>query len=172
MNNHMDKHPKEKRSDNNNSNKDPKNHQSILAFLICLLVTLVCLSLFTNMLKDNSSEITYDKFIEMVEKDQVKEVILQSGTLTIVPKKKVSFYQEIEYYTVQMEDETALTKRLEGTGIIFSIKPPDAVGEFVSTLVSVLLPTILLFVMLMFVMRRMSKGGGGVMGVGKSRAKA
>ena len=172
MNNHMDKNPKEKRSDNNNSNKNNKNHHSILAFLVCLLVTLVCLTLFTNMLRDDSREITYDKFIEMVEKDQIKEVILQSGTLTIVPKKQVSFYKETEYYTTQMEDETALTKRLEGTGIVFSIKPPDAVGEFVSMIVSVLLPTLLLFVMLMFLMRRMSKGGGGVMGVGKSRAKA
>ena len=34
-------------------------------FLICLLVTLVCFALFTNMLKDNSSEISYDKFIDM-----------------------------------------------------------------------------------------------------------
>lgn len=47
-------------------NRNKKNHQSILAFLICLLVTLVCFSLFTNMLQDNSSEITYDKFIDMV----------------------------------------------------------------------------------------------------------
>ena len=30
-----------------------------------LLVTLVCFALFTNMLKDNSSEISYDKFIDM-----------------------------------------------------------------------------------------------------------
>jgi ATP-dependent Zn protease len=123
------------------------------------------------MLRDDSREITYDKFIEMVEKDQIKEVILQSGTLTIVPKKQVSFYKETEYYTTQMEDETALTKRLEGTGIVFSIKPPDAVGEFVSMIVSVLLPTLLLFVMLMFLMRRMSKGGGGVMGVGALRRR-
>ena len=78
---------------NRDNNRDPnrpeqgpgkqgpnKNHQSILAFLICLIVTLVCFSLFTNMLKDGSSEITYDKFIEMVEKDQIKEVILEVGS--------------------------------------------------------------------------------------------
>ena len=39
-------------------------------------------------------------------------------------------------------------------------------------MLSVLLPSVLLFVLLMFFMRRMNKGGGGVMGVGKSRAKA
>lgn len=173
MDNHMDNKPNGNRPDKNNPrNQGPnKNHQSILAFLICLLVTLVCLSLFTNMLKDNSSEITYDKFIDMVEKDQIKEVTLQSGTLTIVPKTQLSPYQELKYYTNQMEDEAALTKRLEGKDIIFSAEPPDAMGEFLSMMLSVLLPTVLLFAMLMFFMRRMNKGGG-VMGVGKSRAKA
>ena len=153
-------------------NRNKKNHQSILAFLICLLVTLVCFSLFTNMLQDNSSEITYDKFIDMVNNDEVKSVTLQSDNLTIVPKKQVNPYQEISYYTNLTEDETALTKRLEGTGIIFKSEPPDAFGEFMAMMLSVLLPSVLLFVLLMFFMRRMNKGGGGRMGVGKSRAKA
>ena len=153
-------------------NRNKKNHQSILAFLICLLVTLVCFSLFTNMLQDNSSEITYDKFIDMVNNDEVKSVTLQSDNLTIVPKKQVNPYQEISYYTNLTEDETALTKRLEGTGIIFKSEPPDAFGEFMAMMLSVLLPYVLLFVLLMFFMRRMNKGGGGMMGVGKSRAKA
>ena len=153
-------------------NRNKKNHQSILAFLICLLVTLVCFSLFTNMLQDNSSEITYDKFIDMVNNDEVKSVTLQSDNLTIVPKKQVNPYQEISYYTNLTEDETALTKRLEGTGIIFKSEPPDAFGEFIAMMLSVLLPSVLLFVLLMFFMRRMNKGGGGMMGVGKSRAKA
>ena len=153
-------------------NRNKKNHQSILAFLICLLVTLVCFSLFTNMLQDNSSEITYDKFIDMVNNDEVKSVTLQSDNLTIVPKKQVNPYQEISYYTNLTEDETALTKRLEGTGIIFKSEPPDAFGEFMAMMLRVLLPSVLLFVLLMFFMRRMNKGGGGMMGVGKSRAKA
>ena len=178
MDNNLDNNQGGRRPDkgdprrNQDPNRNKKNHQSILAFLICLLVTLVCFSLFTNMLQDNSSEITYDKFIDMVNNDEVKSVTLQSDNLTIVPKKQVNPYQEISYYTNLTEDETALTKRLEGTGIIFKSEPPDAFGEFMAMMLSVLLPSVLLFVLLMFFMRRMNKGGGGVMGVGKSRAKA
>lgn len=161
----MDNNPKDNRPDHN------KNHQSILAFLVCLLVTLVCFAMFTNMLKDNSSEITYDKFIEMVDAGNVKEVTLQSNTLTIVPKHQLSGFSETVYYTTQMESADKLTERLEGTGIEFQIEPPDAMSEVVSMLVSVLLPTVLLFGLLMIFMRRMNKGGG-MMGVGKSRAKA
>ena len=178
MDNNLDNNQGGRRSDkgdprrDQDPNRNKKNHQSILAFLICLLVTLVCFSLFTNMLQDNSSEITYDKFIDMVNNDEVKSVTLQSDNLTIVPKKQVNPYQEISYYTNLTEDETALTKRLEGTGIIFKSEPPDAFGEFMAMMLSVLLPSVLLFVLLMFFMRRINKGGGGMMGVGKSRAKA
>ena len=39
-------------------------------------------------------------------------------------------------------------------------------------LLSIVLPTVVMFGMLMFFMRRMNRGNGGIMGVGKSRAKA
>ena len=174
MNNQMDNRPDRNRPNRNNpGNQGPnKNRQSVLAFLICLLISLVCLSFVTDMMSDKSSEITYDKFIEMVEKDQVKEVTLQSGVLTVVPKIQKSYYQKVSYKVNQMEDADALTKRLEGTDIVFHYEQPDAMGEFVSTMISVLLPTVVLFFMLMFFMRRMNKGGNGIMGVGKSRAKA
>ena len=174
MNDHMDKRPDDKRPNRNNpGNQGPnKNRQTILGFLICLLISLGCLRLVTDMMSDKSSEITYDKFIEMVDKDQIKEVTLQSGVLTVVPKLQKS-YQKESYKVNQMEDTSALTQRLEGKGIIFKYEQPDVMGEFVSTMISLLLPTVVLFFMLMYLMRRMNKGsGGGIMGVGKSRAKA
>lgn len=172
MNDHMDNRP----DGNKPEGKGPgsqgpnKNRQTILAFLICLLVTLVGLSFLTEIRSAGTGEITYDKFIDMVDKDQVKEVVLQSGVLTVEPRLRDSF--EKRYYRVnQMENIDALTKRLEGKDIIFKYEQPDAMVEIMSMLISVLLPTVLMFGMLMFFMRRMNKGGG-VMGVGKSRAKA
>ena len=158
---------------NNSNGQGPnKNHQSILAFLVCLLITLICLSLFTNTLKDNSREISYDKFIEMVENKQISEVVLQENTIRITPRLQSASYQDVTYYTNLVEDKTALTARLEGTGIIFSSESPDMMAELISMLISVLLPTILLFAMMMLFLRRINKNGGGIMGVGKSRAKA
>ena len=110
MDNHMDNNPNGNGPDNKGPGKmDPnKNHQSILAFLVCLLITLVCFAMFTNMLKDNSSEISYDKFIKMVDNGEVKKVTLQSDTLTIVPKQQDSDFSEKVYYTNQMESEDKL----------------------------------------------------------------
>lgn len=172
MNDHKENRPDGNRPDRNEPGKQGpnKNRQSVLAFLLCLLVTLICLSFITEIRNGGTSEITYDKFIEMVEKDQIKEVTLQSGVLTVEPKLHDSFEKK-QYHVNQMENIDALTARLEGKGIIFQYEQPDAMLEILSMLLSVLLPTVLMFGMLMFFMRRMNKGGG-VMGVGKSRAKA
>ena len=151
MNDHMENRPDGKRPDRNEPGKQGpnKNRQSLLAFLLCLLVTLICLSFITEIRNGGTSEITYDKFIEMVEKDQVKEVTLQSGVLTVEPKLHDSFEKK-QYHVNQMENIDALTARLEGKGIIFQYEQPDAMLEILSMLLSVLLPTVLMFGMLMF----------------------
>ena len=174
MNENKDTRPDGNRPDRNGpGNQGPnKNRQTILAFLICLLVTLVCLSFITEIRNGGTGEITYDKFIEMVDKDQIKEVTLQSGILTVEPKLQGSAYKKMTYRVNQMENIDALTKRLEGKDIIFKYEQPDALMEALSMLLSIVLPTVVMFGMLMFFMRRMNRGNGGIMGVGKSRAKA
>ena len=170
MNENKDNRPNGNRPDRNGpGNQGPnKNRQTILAFLICLLVTLVCLSFITEIRNGGTGEITYDKFIEMVDKDQIKEVTL----LTVEPKLQGSSYKKMTYRVNQMENIDALTKRLEGKDIIFKYEQPDALMEALSMLLSIVLPTVVMFGMLMFFMRRMNRGNGGIMGVGKSRAKA
>ena len=174
MNENKDNRPNGNRPDRNGpGNQGPnKNRQTILAFLICLLVTLVCLSFISEIRNGGTGEITYDKFIELVDKDQIKEVTLQSGILTVEPKLQGSSYKKMTYRVNQMENIDALTKRLEGKDIIFKYEQPDALMEALSMLLSIVLPTVVMFGMLMFFMRRMNRGNGGIMGVGKSRAKA
>ena len=76
----------------NNKNNQPKkdgnkNRQSILVFLICVLISLMCMGLFSDMFSGTTlEEISYDKFIEMVEQNQVKEVQIQGTVLTIIPR--------------------------------------------------------------------------------------
>ena len=67
----------------------PKNKSSLLVLLICVLATLLqsgqCSAIFTS---STSKEITYDKFLEMLDKGEIKSVELQSGVLTIVPREQ------------------------------------------------------------------------------------
>ena len=163
---------KDQRGDNNGPRDNgPKNRQSILVFLLCLMVTLVGVSLFTNMFKGDMEEVTYNEFLSMLEDDEIKEVVIQNGTITITPKKDPDRYRERKYYTHAIESGDALVERLEEyEDLTYELKVPDPAAELFSNLVTLMLPTLVLFGLLMLFMRKM--GRGGMMGVGKSKAKA
>ena len=154
---------------NNNGNK---NRQSLLMLLVCILVGLICMGLFSNMLDNTTSrEITYDKFLSMIEKNEIKEAELSGETITIIPKEQPAAFGEITYYTTMMEDSTKLTERLEQADIKFSRKQADPMMEIISAIISFLIPFVLMILVFSIIMRQMNKGGG-MMGVGKSKAKA
>ena len=146
--------------------------------LICVLATLLIWTVFSNILQSSTSkEITYDKFLEMLDKGEVKSVELQSGVLTIVPREQKVEGVEFEYSTTAMEDSTTLTARLleaeqkTGNKITFNEIQPDPTGSIIYTILSLLVPFVFLIILMNWLMRKMNKGGG-MMGVGKSKAKA
>ena len=163
---------------NNNGNRGPggnKNHSTIMIFMIVTLVTLVLMSFFNNMVKDTTSqEITYNQFLEMVDKGQVKKVIFEDDKLTIIPKVQpfVSNGVEISYYTgyAGRMDDPELVSRLEKAGVEFSEEIPDTTTNLILNVVLSFAPLILIWILLGVVIRKMSSGGG-MMGVGKSKAK-
>ena len=167
----MDNNPKKT---NQNEPEKNKNQQSILIMLICLLVALVVWSAATSALDGvTNRKITYSEFIDMVEADKVEKVTLQSGKLTIIPKNTDPnsapplIPREQQFTTTAMEDATALTKRLAGTDIEFKAEQPSPVFDILGTI----LPLLLLMGVFFFAIKRMG-GAGGMMGVGKSKAKA
>ena len=167
----MDQNPKNSKQDRPDGN-GPKNRQSLLILLVCTLVTLLFWNIFSVYLGGSASrQISYDKFIEMVDENKVDKVIMESGKLTIIPKEQKIQGVEFQYTAIAMEDGTALTQRLEDKGITFEEREPNMAASVLSASVSLVLPIVLMFVGLSFLMRHMNKGGG-VMGIGKSKAKA
>ena len=76
-------------NDNNNKNNSGgnRNGQSLIIFLVCLMVGLIGMSLFSGALDSSTSrEITYDKFIDMLENDEIASVEISSSRLEITPK--------------------------------------------------------------------------------------
>ena len=152
-----------------------KNHSTIMIFLVVTLVTLVIMSLFNNMMQDTTSkEITYNDFLEMVDEGLVDQVVFGENTLTIIPKIQPFSDSgvEISYYTGYSGhfDDPELVNRLEEAGVEFYQEIPDTTTNLILNVVLSFAPLILIWILLGVVMRRMSSGGG-VMGVGKSKAK-
>ena len=158
-------------SDPRGNNNGNKNRQSLLILLILVLVSMMCMSMFSGLFSDSSSrKITYDEFVTMLDKGEVKSVVIGADSIDITPKAELSAQGLVRYYTTRTEDITALTDRLIKAGVTFSKKEASVAGEVISTILSFLIPFVLFMVIISVFMNRMGKGGG-VMSVGKSRAR-
>ena len=162
-----------------NQNKGPnnggpnKNKQSLLVLLICVMVMLVCINLLSRMTRGMTNEIEYSEFVQMLEDGQVESVVLKSDTLTITPKTQQRMGVDTKIYTTLMEDESELVKRLDKAGVEnYHKEKPDMTSSLIYSLLSIVLPVILMVGLFSLLFRRMNKGGGMMGGVGKSKAKA
>ncbi len=162
--------------DNNRNEGDQngngnRNRQSLLILLVCVLVSMLCMSVFSGLLGDSSSrKVTYNEFISMLDSGVVKSVVINTDTIDIMLKEPEGASGLTRYYTTRTEDITALTERLVEAKVTFSKKETSAVSEAISMILSFLIPFVLFMVVFSLFMNRMNRGGG-VMSVGKNRAK-
>ena len=168
---------------NQNQNKRPDRRGWFLVLLITLVVGFSVMSLYDKAKEAVTEEISYDEFLTMVDEGKVEEVMIGSDKLVITPKEKVSvqefFYsimnmQQPEltktYYTGVVEDDT-LSARLYASGVRYYSEIPDTASAlFWNFVLTVLLPFGGIFLIMILMTRKLSKGGG-LMGIGKSNAK-
>jgi len=146
------------------------NRQTVLMVAVCLLLSLMIFVLVSQLSEMNNNEISYNRFIEMVKADEIEKIELESNVLTVTPKKAKDSENLTETYTVKLVgDENGLNELLQDTGIEYIKKTPNVIEEIISTIVSIALPLVIMLVGFNFIMRGM--GRGGIMGVGKSKAR-
>ncbi len=166
--------PNNKGNGNNNGGKTPKNTQNMLMFAVFVIAAILVWALFNNQYTQaTSQEITYDKFLDMLEADEVASVEDTGSTWKITPKEKDKDKDGVTltYYTGKMANDTELLPLMREKNV--EIQPyiqNDAMISIALNILSIVVPMILLWVLFSGFMRRMG-GGGGVMGVGKSKAK-
>ena len=164
--------PNNKGNGNNNGGKAPKNTQNMLMFAVFVIAAILVWALFSNQYTQaTSQEITYDKFLDMLEADEVASVEDTGSTWKITPKEKDKDGVTLTYYTGKMANDTELLPLMREKNV--EIQPyiqNDAMISIALNILSIVVPMILLWVLFSGFMRRMG-GGGGVMGVGKSKAK-
>lgn len=155
---------------NKNNGKKPNSGKSILVFLVITLVVMLISNMFTSMVKDTTErEITYNQFINMVDRGEVESVEISSSRIDINLKNQPIPGVKITCYTGIMDDPD-LTDRLLQAGVQCTKKVPDNSSYLILNIVANILPLVMIGFIFYFFMRRMGSGGG-VMGVGKSKAK-
>ena len=153
-----------------NGNKMSPNGQTILVLVIAAIITLLVITLMRDMVtKSSSQELSYTEYVRMVENDEVEAVLMGNSEITIYPKQEATQYSPfIRYYTVRVLTDYNNTERLLEHGVDIREQQTDS-SIILESIISFVIPFIIIVVFMNFMMRRM--GGGGIMGVGKSNAK-
>ena len=153
-----------------NGNKMSPNGQTILVLVIAAIITLLVITLMCDMVtKSSSQELSYTEYVRMVENDEVEAVLMGNSEITIYPKQEATQYSPfIRYYTVRVLTDYNNTERLLEHGVDIREQQTDS-SIILESIISFVIPFIIIVVFMNFMMRRM--GGGGIMGVGKSNAK-
>lgn len=156
----------------NNKNKNNKNNKQGLSFiiLVTLITTILVLALYQFQGMTGDKEVSYDEFLKMVDKGKVEKVVIQNDKIVITQKKaKGDKKPAKQYYTGVVKDDT-LSDKLYEAGVKYEQEIPDTTSAVVAQIIFTFLPIALLVGMIVWMTRKMSKGGG-MMGVGKSNAK-
>ncbi len=170
------------RGGNNNGNGgNQQKSPNWMIYLLSALAVLTIVMIFSNLFLNANSEldVEYSQFLDMLENGEIKTAVLGTdGYLTFT--RKIDDSEELsplayqlasrEFRTYVMEDASALTQRLHENGVeSFEADPSNGSAIFMS-LLSFILPVLLMWVLLSFLFRKMS-GNGGPFNVGKSTAK-
>lgn len=159
-------------SNNNNNKKKKSNMYFIIICIAASLIAFMLISFMNKKLQESSrEEITYSRFLEMIDSGEVAAVKFSANVIYIAPKKKDgSIYYTKIYYTSALRDDS-LIDRLERAGVEFKGEIQDTSTGILDFIKIYVLPLVMLWLLLWLLFRMMSRNGGGLMGVGKSNAK-
>ena len=150
-----------------NNKKDDMNKKSLMIMVILAIAVMIIAQMLSGKIASASQkEVTYTEFMQDVKDGKVTKVELDSDRIYYEVKNQ----KNVKYYTGNVQDER-LYEKLDNAGVTYSRKVIDTTTYVMSSILSFVLPTVLMVAVMMIFYRFAFKGGGGVMGVGKSNAK-
>lgn len=131
-----------------------------------VLLLIIAVSIFNTFVhpQEKNTEITYSDFISQVEKKNVSSVVMTNNAVTGKMKDGT------EFATYIPDNDTQLLNKLNDGNVTITAKPPEQPSWWMS-LLSNLLPIVILIGVWFWMMNQTQGGGGRVMSFGKSRAK-
>ncbi|MGI9465418.1 MAG: ATP-dependent zinc metalloprotease FtsH, partial [Aestuariivirgaceae bacterium] len=140
------------------------NFRNLAVWVIIALLLFALFNLFQGSGRPaKSHQKSYSEFLEMVDRGEVRDVIISGESIT----GKQSNGQSFQTYAPKDAD---MIKRLNDKGVEITARPPAEEGLLPSLLFS-WFPILLMIGVWIFFMRQMQAGSGKAMGFGKSKAK-
>ncbi len=131
-----------------------------------VLLIIVAVSIFNTFVhpKGTHSEIAYSNFVSQVEKKNVASVVMTENSITGKLKDGT------EFSTYLPNNDEQIVPKMRDNNVDITVKPPEQPAWWMS-LLSSLLPILILVGVGFWIMNQTQGGGGRVMNFGKSRAK-
>jgi len=145
-----------------NDDQHKKRQISLGYIAIALLLIFGLQFLFV---RGTSSEIPYSEFKQYLERGMLGDLVVSQTDIRGVIVRSETDKQS--FVTNRVEDPD-LVKQLEEKGVGFTGRPANS---FFGTILSWILPLLIIFAIWNFTMRRMSIGGPGILNVGQSKAR-
>lgn len=148
---------------NNNNNK-----KYLIIYVIVAFMFIYSFNYAKNML--TTQEISYNKFMQLVENGEISEVRTEGDSLVITPKEGSSESGKM-LYTGEVNDPS-LVETLKNNGVEYYGNITEQQSMIMELLVYYIVPILLMFFLFKFLFRKMGgKFGAGPMNMGKSNAK-
>lgn len=141
-------------------NKFVKN---VALYVFLMVIAVAIFNTFVHP-QDKLAEMAYSDFVSQIEKKNVASVVMTENSI----KGKLKDGTEFSTY-IPNNDMKIVEKMTEGN-VIITAKPPEQPSWWMS-LLSSLLPILVLVAVWFWIMNQTQGGGGRVMSFGKSRAK-
>ncbi len=153
-----------------------KKNQKLLFFLLATFFLLLSLFLIERDLY-RYDKITYFEFKTLLREGKVQDVVIKkreiygkflegsAETLSQIRKRQLKIGS---YFKTVYPEDPELFKLLEEKGINYEVKPESNLWV---TVLSWVLPFVLLFLFWIFLLKRFAGPDGGIMSIGKSKAK-
>lgn len=152
-----------------NNNRNNKNGQYVMTFIMVSLLALFIMSIVTNKVSQQyNEELSYTDFLEKVEKGEIESIKFTGTQINVVQKAEKDSRFKKTYYTGMVNDDEMISLLKKHNVEIYGYIP-DNTSTWIYNILSFVIPLVLVWILLAFLMRRM--GGGGMMGVGKTTAK-
>lgn len=132
-----------------NNKKDDMNKKSLLVMVVLAIAVMIIAQMLSGKIASASQkEVTYTEFVQDVKDGKVTKVELDSDRIYYEVKNQ----KNVKYYTGNVQDER-LYEELDNAGVTYSRKVIDTTTYVMSSILSFVLPTVLMVAVMMIFYR-------------------
>ena len=116
----MEENNNQNNNDKNNGKKPGGYNSTLGVIIITVILSIIFIMAYNNYTSSGEEEVSYDKFIQMVDEGKVKNVEIYEQKIKFVPDEEDKKTENLTYYVIRTDDYE-LVDRLEKAKAIIAL---------------------------------------------------